>query len=548
MLERGQERSTERLPQASAAEGTAPPPLTPWADPREYESVTAHGAECSGNALVEEALVDGDVRNALVCEALVDGDVPDDAEGTEEAGGGVHRPPRGPRPAPRRRGRRTVAPDAAATRVRLTPAQRLLALDVWKRSGLDGTEFAPLIGASPYTLYDWKRKFAESGPAGLEDRPRGGRSSDRMCEAVRRSILMTKELHPDWGSERIHHQMARSHGLSASPRAIQQVLEDAGYTVELVETVRHEPPVHRFERAKPNELWQSDLFTFVLRRQNQRVHLVAFLDDHSRFVTSFGLHATASGALVREVFLAGIARYGAPIEVLTDNGTQYKTWRGKSQFTQLCERRGIRQIVARPRHPQTLGKTERMWGTLWRELLETAVFRDIDEARSRVAWFFDHYNFQRSHQGIDGLVPADRYFAAAPEVGATLRQHVAANALELAQHGAPRKPFYLTGRVGDLGVVSLHAEGERVILVGEDGVRAEVDLGAPGRRAERGAAVPPPPLTDHAAPADHAGTRDRAESAPGTSPVDAALAALRKLGDPAAAPKPTSRPDEEGVR
>ena len=42
--------------------------------------------------------------------------------------------------------------------------------------------------------------------------------------------------------------------------------------------------------------------------------------------------------------------------VLTDNGTQYKTWRGKSAFTKLLDRRGIKQIVASPRHPQTLGK------------------------------------------------------------------------------------------------------------------------------------------------------------------------------------------------
>jgi hypothetical protein len=32
--------------------------------------------------------------------------------------------------------------------------------------------------------------------------------------------------------------------------------------------------VQHFERAKANELWQTDLFTFMLKRQNRRVHLV----------------------------------------------------------------------------------------------------------------------------------------------------------------------------------------------------------------------------------------------------------------------------------
>ncbi len=64
-----------------------------------------------------------------------------------------------------------------------------------------------------------------------------------------------------------------------------------------------------------------------------------------------------------------------------------------------------------------------------------------------------------------------------------MEARVAANALELAKHGTPRKPFYLTGRVGDQSL-SLHAEGEKVVLTKEDGTREEVDLTAPGRRED----------------------------------------------------------------
>ena len=53
-----------------------------------------------------------------------------------------------------------------------------------------------------------------------------------------------------------------------------------------VPTHPHEPVVRRFERARPNQMWQSDLFTFQLKRENRRVYVVAFLDDHSRFVAA----------------------------------------------------------------------------------------------------------------------------------------------------------------------------------------------------------------------------------------------------------------------
>jgi hypothetical protein len=154
------------------------------------------------------------------------------------------------------------------------------------------------------------------------------------------------------------------------------------------------------------------------------------------------------------------------------------TWRGKSQFTKELEKRGIRQIVARPRRPQTLGKIERFWGTLWRECLETSIFLDLADARRRIGLFIDYYNFQRAHQGIDGLVPADRFFEAAPEVLQTMKARVAANALELARSGVPKKPFYLTGQL-DGKPFSVHREGDRVILRQAGQEREEIDLPPP---------------------------------------------------------------------
>jgi hypothetical protein len=259
----------------------------------------------------------------------------------------------------------------------------------------------------------------------------------------------------------------------------------------------------------------------MLKRQNRRVYLVAFLDDHSRFVVGYGLHASQSTALVLEVFRAAITGFGTPEEVLTDNGTQYVTWRGKSAFARECEKRGIKQVVASPHRPQTLGKVERFWGTLWRECVEAAVFTDLGDARARVGLFIDHYNFQRPHQGIDGLTPADRFFGAAEEVKRTLAARVAANALELARQGVPKAPFYLTGQAGGRPF-SVHAEGERVILTRGDG-RQEIDLLPAASPAD--AAGLPEPVCPHGVVS---GSGDGFEDppAPGGSHLDEGLGRL----------------------
>jgi hypothetical protein len=300
------------------------------------------------------------------------------------------------------------------------------------------------------------------------------------------------------------------------------VLHEAGYQVDEVATRPHPQPVRSFERSRSNQLWQTDLFTFILKRQNRRVHLVAFMDDHSRFITGYGLHGSQSTALVIEVVRAAIAAYGVPAEILTDNGAQYVTWRGKSQFSKELEKLGIKQIVARPKRPQTLGKIERFWGTLWRECLESAIFRDLEDARARIGLFIDHYNFARVHSGIEGLVPADRFFYAAPEVLKTLKERVADNALELARHGVPKKPFYLTGQV-DGKPFSVHREGDRVILR-QAGEREEIEFVEPESEVtlpenENDFSAPlPQPLCPQAEMIDQPMPTDLP---PGTSVIDA---------------------------
>jgi transposase InsO family protein len=412
-----------------------------------------------------------------------------------------------------KRGRRLVAHQDFRT-APLTAEQRLLLLDTWLRSKLPAGDFAALVGLSKHTLYAWKKKFDAEGPAGLMDQPRGAPRGSRLPDLTQRSILMLKQANPDWGCQKISDMLLRGPALPASASAVAQVLHEAGYQLEEVPTRPHPDKVRHFERASANQLWQTDLFTFMLKRQNRRVYLVAFMDDHSRFITSYGLHASQSTALVLEVLRAGLTSYGVPQEILTDNGTQYVTWRGKSAFTRELEKRGIKQVVARPRHPQTLGKIERFWGTLWRECIESAVFIDMGDAQRRIGLFIDYYNFQRPHQGIDGLVPADRYFGAASEVLRSLRARVSANALELARHGVPKEPLYLTGQVGGKPV-SIHAEGERVILTGPAGTRQEIDLAADAARPE-------PELPAPICPAGAVASvcRDEAEPAPGTSPLD----------------------------
>jgi hypothetical protein len=247
------------------------------------------------------------------------------------------------------------------------------------------------------------------------------------------------------------------------------------------------PRPRRFERSKPRELWQSDITSYVLTRHSQRVYLTVFLDDHSRYVVSWALALQQRSELVTECLLEGLARFGKPKEVLTDQGRQYFAWRGKSRFQKLLIREGIEHVVARAHHPQTLGKCERLWQTVGSELWARARPQDLDEARRRLGHFFDHYNHFRPHQGIGGLVPADRFFGAEQTVRAELERRMEQNALRLALGDPPRREVLLYGQV-DGERVALYGERGRLVIKRPGKEREEIEmaaLGAPGGRDEQ---------------------------------------------------------------
>src|SRR4030095_8682927 len=76
---------------------------------------------------------------------------------------------------------------------------------------------------------------------------------------------------------------------SQPPEAGSAGLREAGYITGEEPTTPHPDKPREFERARPNQLWQTDIFTFILKRQNRRVYLVAFLEDQSRYIVRSAL-------------------------------------------------------------------------------------------------------------------------------------------------------------------------------------------------------------------------------------------------------------------
>ena len=139
------------LPVGAEAAASAQPGEVPEA-PARVGAAGPSGSEEQGSGAAEAREVDG--------VAVVDVTALEAGSVWPEARPPAAEAPRVPPLGGTRRGRRLAKPEAAPLpEPRLTPEQRLLLLDTWRRSALPGGDFGALVGVSPKTLYGWKRRF-----------------------------------------------------------------------------------------------------------------------------------------------------------------------------------------------------------------------------------------------------------------------------------------------------------------------------------------------------------------------------------------------------
>lgn len=314
------------------------------------------------------------------------------------------------------------------------------------------------------TLREWVRRFSESGIEGLSPISPPGRGP-QLPEVVSEKIIEIKKENPTFGVRRIGDVLGRWFGLPGSREKVRQVLNEEDLATPPKTKRQHNPSKPRFfERATPNQMWQTDIMSF--RLAGKQVYLIGFMDDYSRYIVGLGLYASQTTEHVLEVYRKACTEYGVPKEMLTDNGRQYTNWRGKTKFEGELQKDKVKHIKSQPHHPQTLGKIERFWKTILEEYLARAQFDSFENARERIGMWVKHYNHRRPHQGIEGVCPADRFYEVASEVRKVIERQIEANILELALRGKPKEPFYLVGRMDGQSVVLQAEKGKLKLSVG----------------------------------------------------------------------------------
>ena len=262
-------------------------------------------------------------------------------------------------------------------------------------------------GVSRQTLYKWLRRFGKEGACGLFDRSRRpNRNPNRISRRVERRIVELREEY-GWGGRNLRDLLAIE-GIKVSAATVDRVIARNGL---IRENDKQRPATRRFQREKPNQLWQMD-FKGEYKLPGGTCWPLSIIDDHSRYsIELFGLRSTNFNQVSKRL-ISCFKEYGLPDAMLMDHGPPwYATSHpsGLSRITVMLQKQGIRPILSGVSHPQTQGKVERFHRTLSRHLKWKGVPQEFDAMCDALARFRQIYNEVKPHSALNRRTPSQCY-------------------------------------------------------------------------------------------------------------------------------------------
>ena len=281
--------------------------------------------------------------------------------------------------------------------------------------GRSKAEVARDYGISRQWGHELVTRFEAEGDAGLVARSRRPRTNPaRVPEHVEDEIVrLRKELEEggfDAGAHTIAYHLARAGGDPPSVASIWRILTRRGFVTP--QPQKRPKAAIRFAAEMPNERWQADITHWRLA-DGTEVEILNQLDDHSRLLVNSDVLVVFKAADVVASFHAAGAAHGFPAELLTDNGAVFTAAPrgGRCALELECDRLGIRDINARPYHPQTCGKVERFHQTLKRHLAKQDPPTGLTELQAQLDAFRGYYNEVRPHRAVGRRPPIEAYAA-----------------------------------------------------------------------------------------------------------------------------------------
>lgn len=162
----------------------------------------------------------------------------------------------------------------------------------------------------------------------------------------------------------------------------------------------------KIDRA--NQVWAADI-TYIPMAKGF-VYLVAILDWASRKVLSWRISNTLDTSFCVAALEEAMERFGKPEIFNTDQGSQFTS----ESFTEKLLNNGIQVSMDGKGRWLDNVFVERLWRSLKYEEVYLKAYDSVVEARRQIGTYFNFYNMNRRHQGLEDRFPDEVYWNTLP--------------------------------------------------------------------------------------------------------------------------------------
>jgi putative transposase len=158
---------------------------------------------------------------------------------------------------------------------------------------------------------------------------------------------------------------------------------------------------------QPNQVWAIDI-TYVPMAKGF-MYLTAIIDHYSRYVVAWDVFNSLDAANSLSVLQKAIEIHGKPEIINSDQGSQFTC----HLWIDFCDTEKITVSMDGAGRAIDNIFIERLWRTVKQDYVYLYPASDGVDLFQGLRTFFDYYNHQKSHQGIDRKTPGSLYLPAA---------------------------------------------------------------------------------------------------------------------------------------
>jgi transposase InsO family protein len=236
-------------------------------------------------------------------------------------------------------------------------------------------------------------------------------------------ILKERRLHRTWGPKKLQVVLALKHRLESPPArsTIAEILRRHGLSVRR----RRRPGAFTAgnegltQPTQPNQVWTVDFKGWFLLGNQQRCDPLTVCDRYSHYVLACDARPNQQFKSTLHAFRGLMRHHGLPEIIRCDHGSPFASL-GLGRLSSLSLwwiEQGIEVEFTRPASPQDNGSHERMHRDLKAEAIQPPS-RTLSAQQRRFDRWQHTYNYERPHEALDQLPPAEFYHPSARRLSA----------------------------------------------------------------------------------------------------------------------------------